>query len=169
MGDLRPGQTMPTEIAGAARNDLPRLIEIFRNRDLKTSLDESEWFVNCYFDYHHILVARVRGAIQGACFWRVEGERYSGLGWIENLWVEEGHRRSGLGEMLLGKAVEDIKGFFEKVGVKPRKIVLMTQVERKSARKHYEKMRFRVVASIEEMYDPGGHDLVYMLDLQPTP
>jgi ribosomal protein S18 acetylase RimI-like enzyme len=166
---MRPGQIMPTDISSATRSDLPRLIEMFCNRDLKTSLSESEWFVNCYIDYHHVLVAKVRGKIQGACFWRVEGERYSGLGWIENLWVEEGHRRSGLGEILIKKAIEDIRSYFKEVGVKPRKVVLTTQVERKSARKLYEKMGFRVVARIDEMYDPGGHDLVYMLDFQQTP
>jgi predicted GNAT family acetyltransferase len=49
--------------------------------------------------------------------------------------------------------------------VKPRKVVLMTQVERASARRLYEKVGFRHVASVREMYDPGGSDMMYMLDL----
>jgi len=153
------------EIAQARKSDLPRLIEIFEHTDLKTSKDEADWFIRCYFDYHHILVGKADGEIQGACIWRIEGERYSGLGWIENIWVEERFRNEGLGERLLSRAVGDIKGFFAAHGVRPRKVVLTTQAERESARRLYEKMGFRHVASIDGMYDPGGHDMVYMLDL----
>ena len=153
------------EILKAGKRDIPRLVEIFSNEDLKTSPDESKWFVNCYMDYHHVLLAKVDGAIQGACLWRIEGERYSGLGWIENIWVEEGFRKLGLGEKLLRRAVADITTFFKKHGVKPRRVVLFTQEERGAARALYEKVGFRHVASVEGMYDPGGQDLLYMLDL----
>ena len=154
------------DITTASKADAPRLIEIFSSTDLKTSVEESRWFVNCYLDYHHVLLAKVNGAILGACLWRIEGERYSGLGWVENLWVEEEFRKLGIGEKLLARAIKDIRDFFSDHGVKPRKVVLMTQEERKSARTLYEKLGFRNVADIEDMYDPGGHDMLYMLDLQ---
>ena len=157
---------MTIEISKATKKDLKRLVEMFSDPDLKTNREESEWFVHCYFDYHHINVARVNGEVQGACFWRIEGERYSGLGWIENLWVEERYRRLNLGEKLLRKSIEDMKVFFEKDNKKLRKVVLTTQLDRVSARKLYEKTGFRSVASLEDMYDPGGHDLFYMLDIQ---
>ena len=157
--------TSEIEIGAVTKKDVPRLVKIFSNADLKTSMEESNWFVNCYRDYHHILLAKVDNEIQGACFWRIEGERYSGLGWIENIWVEEKFRKLGIGEKLLGRAVADIRKYFSDLGVKPRRVVLTTQAERKSARRLYEKIGFRHVASIEGMYDPGGHDMVYMLDL----
>jgi ribosomal protein S18 acetylase RimI-like enzyme len=153
-----------TVIRSAVRNDLARLTEVFRNDDLKTSIEESRWFINCYFDYHKIVVAEVDGRIQGACVWRIEGERYSGLGWIENIWVEERYRRIGLAEKLLRKSIDDMKKFFADCGIKLRKVVLTTQVERANARKLYEKIGFRVAAKLDELYDPGGHDLVYVLD-----
>lgn len=165
MAGWKTGTTMAIEISTAKKGDLPRLIEIFHNPDLKTSLEESRWFVNCYFDYHQILLARVDDEIQGACFWRIEGERYSGLGWIENLWVEERLRRSGVGENLLRRAIDEVKDHFLRFGVRARKIVLTTQVERMSARSLYEKVGFKEVASLAELYDRGGHDLVYVLDL----
>ena len=157
---------MTVEISKATKKDLSRLVKMFSGPDLKTNIDESDWFVHCYFDYHHINVARVKGKIQGACFWRIEGEKYSGLGWIENLWVEERYRRMNLGERLLKRSIEDMKVFFEKDNKRLRKVVLTTQVERASARKLYEKIGFRSVASLGDMYDPGGHDLFYILDLQ---
>lgn len=156
---------MTTEISKATKKDLSRLIEIFSDPDLKTNLEESSWFINCYFDYHHIVVAKVDGMIQGACAWRIEGERYSGLGWIENIWVEEKFRRMGLAEKLLRRSIDDMRIHFIDHGIKLRKVVLTTQVEKGSARKLYEKIGFRVAARLDELYDPGGQDLVYVLDV----
>jgi ribosomal protein S18 acetylase RimI-like enzyme len=154
------------DIRSATKSDLKSLIDIFRNQDLKTSEEESRWFVNCYFDYHHIVVAEIDSRVRGACAWRIEGERYSGLGWIENIWVEEGFRRKGLAEKLLRRSIDDMTGFFEGQGFTLRKVVLTTQVERASARKLYEKIGFRVAAKLDGLYDPGGQDLVYVLDIR---
>jgi ribosomal protein S18 acetylase RimI-like enzyme len=154
------------DIRSAEEDDLDILVEIFRDQYLKTSDEESRWFINCYFDYHHIVVAEVDGRIQGACVWRIEGERYSGLGWIENIWVEEKSRRKGLAEKLLRRSIEDMKIHFIDHGIKLRKVVLTTQVERSSARSLYEKIGFKAVARLDEMYDPGGQDLVYVLDVK---
>lgn len=157
---------MTVEISSSADDDVERLIEIFRHQDLKTSEEESRWFINCYFNYHHIVVARVDGKIQGACVWRIEGERHSGLGWIENIWVEEKYRRMGLAEKLLRRSIDDMKTFFDNHGIKLRKVVLTTQVERAGARKLYEKIGFRSIASLGDLYDPRVQDVLYTLDLQ---
>ena len=157
---------MKVEIRHATKDDLESLVDIFRNEDLKTNEEESRWFINCYFDYHHIVVAEVDGKIQGACVWRIEGERYSGLGWIENIWVEEKSRKMGLAEKLLTRSIDDMRVFFDHHGIKLRKVVLTTQVERNSARKLYEKIGFRVVARLDELYDSGGQDLIYVMDVK---
>ncbi len=157
---------LTVEIRHANKDDLERLVDVFRNQDLKTSREESQWFISCYFEYHHIVVAEVDGRVQGACVWRIEGERYSGLGWIENIWVEEKSRRKGLAEKLLRRSIEDMKIHFIDHGIKLRKVVLITQVDRSSARNLYEKIGFKAVARLDEMYDPGGQDLVYVLDVK---
>lgn len=162
----RIGQSMKIEITSATKKDLDRLYRVFSNRDLKTNIEESRWFINCYFDYHHVNIAAVDKEIQGACLWRVEGEMYCGLGWIENLWVEERFRNLGLGEKLLNKSKEDMKIFYGKQGIKLRKITLTTQVERRSARRLYERVGFRNVASLGDMYDSGEETLFYVLDLE---
>ncbi len=155
---------MTIDIRSAEEDDLDILIEIFRDQDIKTSDEESRWFINCYFDYHYIVVAEVDGRIQGACVWRIEGERYSGLGWIENVWVEEKSRRMGLAEKLLRRSIDDMKIHFDVHGTGLRKVVLTTQVDRDSARKLYEKVGFEIAARLKELYDPGGNDLIYVLD-----
>lgn len=157
---------MTIEISNATKQDLSRLIEMFSDPDLKTNLEESGWFINCYFDYHHILVAKIDGSIQGACVWRIEGERYSGLGWIENIWVESQFRRMGLAKKLMRRTVDDMKDFFQGHGFKLRNVVLTTQVGRAVARSLYEKMGFKAAARLDELYDPGGQDLVYVLEVR---
>ena len=161
----RDGRPMKIEIVSANKEDLNRLYQVFSNRDLKTNIEESRWFVSCYFDYHHVNIAKVEEEIQGACFWRIEGELYCGLGWIENLWVEERSRRTGLGERLLEKSVEDMKVFYDERDIILRKIALTTQIERRSARRLYEKLGFRSVATLGEMYDRGEETILYVLDL----
>jgi ribosomal protein S18 acetylase RimI-like enzyme len=154
------------EISRATEADLVKLIEMYSIPDLKVGPEQSGWFVNCYFDYHHILVARVGGTIQGSCFWRIEGEDYCGLGWVENLYVEEKHRRSGLGEKLLRATISDMKGFYERAGVRLRKVILTTQVNREDARRLYEKVGFREAARLEGTYDDNENDVVYALDVR---
>lgn len=151
-------------ISRADEADLGRLIEMYSSPDLKAGSEQARWFVGCYFDYHHILVARVGGAIRGACFWRIEGEDYCGLGWVENLYVEEGHRKRGLGERLLRAAIDDMKVFYSRDGIKLRKVVLTTQVGRDHARRLYEKVGFKESARLEGMYDDEENDVVYVLD-----
>jgi ribosomal protein S18 acetylase RimI-like enzyme len=155
---------MTITISAAARSDIDRLCEIYSSAELEKAADESRWFVNCYFDYHHINLAKVRGQIRGACFWRIEGEKCLGLGWIENLWVDGRSRRRGLGERLLRKSLDDMEAFYAKDGIKLRKVALMTQADKASAKKLYERVGFRKATSIDDMYDPGGHDLMYLLD-----
>lgn len=156
---------MTVVVRNASKEDISRLIEMFQGPDLKTSEGESRWFINCYFDYHHIVVAEVDGRIEGACVWRIEGERYNGLGWIENVWVEEEHRRTGIAEKLIRSTIDDMKGFYESHGIRLRKVVLTTQTDRAGARALYEKVGFKLEAELDELYDPGGRDLVYVMDL----
>lgn len=153
------------EMRNATRTDLDQLVEVYSHPDLKATIKEARWFVRCYFDYHHILVAKHRGKIQGACFWRIEGEERCGLGWVENLWVEEPYRCLGLGERLLKAAVEDMKRCYERDGCPLRNVILTTQAEREVARRLYEKVGFRKVTEVSNLYDRDGRDMLYCLNV----
>lgn len=154
---------MPVDISRATERDIPALVRMFTHPDLKVTEVEARWFVGCYHSSHHILVARAEGRLAGACFWRIEGERYCGLGWVENLWVEEGSRRSGLGEGLLRAALDDMRTCFTEHGVRLRRVVLTTQVDREAARRLYERVGFKCAAGLGDIYDDGVQDLFYVL------
>ena len=154
---------MKIVIEDAKKEDVDRLAEIYSSPDLHRMKDRALWYVNCYFDYHHIKIARVDGVIQGACFWRIEGEKVWGFGWIEDLWVEKEHRKKGLGEKLLRAALDEMKIFFEKDGIRMRRVALTTDMINKNARQLYEKLGFRNVANITDIYEEDKDSLFYVL------
>lgn len=155
---------MQVEITKTVETDLPELVRMLTHPDLKVSEDEARWFVRCYHACHHVLIARVDGQLKGACFWRIEGERYCGLGWVENLWVEESLRGHSVGERLLTAAIEDMRTVYARYGSKLRRVVLTTQVDREAARSLYEKIGFRCAADLGDVYDDGVKDLFYVLN-----
>jgi ribosomal protein S18 acetylase RimI-like enzyme len=149
--------------------DTPRLEEIYSGPGLHGNLAQSRWYVHSHLDYNSILVAKVDGAIQGACFWRIEGEKVCGTGWIEDMWVEEGFRRLGLGEKLLRRAVADLVVHFNKDGLVLRKIFLTTQVTNEAARTLYEKLGFAKCGEVDGMYADGIPTLIYGRDMRTNP
>jgi ribosomal protein S18 acetylase RimI-like enzyme len=150
-------------VSRATDDDVPALVRMYMHHDLKQTEDEAAWFVGCYLSSHRILVAKVDGVPKGACFWRIEGERHCGLGWVDNLWVEEDSRHIGLGERLLRAAIEDMRGFYSANGFRLRRVVLTTQVDRPDARRLYERVGFRLLARLDDLYDDGIEDLFYVL------
>ncbi len=154
---------MSVDVSRATDDDVPALVRMYTHHDLKQTEDEAAWFVGCYLSSHRIMVAKVDGALKGACFWRIEGERHCGLGWVENLWVEEDSRRLGLGERLLRAAVEDMRAFYSSKGFRLRRVVLTTQVDRGAARRLYEKVGFVPAARLGDAYDDGVEDLIYII------
>jgi ribosomal protein S18 acetylase RimI-like enzyme len=151
----------------ARKEDLRELEALYSSPDLKTTKREARWFIRCYFDYHHVVVAKIEGKIRGACFWRVEGEECCGLAWVENVWVEEAHRRRGVGEILLRRTVKDMRDYYAKRGTRLRRVMLTTQSERTSARGLYQRLGFGLKARLGDLYGPRSEDLAYVLELGP--
>ena len=158
--------SMKVTVERARKKDIPRLEEIYSGEGLHRSIDRGRWYVHSHFDYNHILVAKVEGRIQGACFWRIEGEKYCGAGWIEDMWVEEGFRRRGLAEALLRKALVDIKEDFERDCLVLRKVFLTTQAPNKAARSLYEKVGFVRCGEVDDMYVDGVLTLIYGIPMR---
>ena len=153
-------------VESAMKTDIPRLVDIYSCKELHGSRAEADWYVRSHIDYNSILVARVDGKIQGSCIWRIEGEKVYGTGWIEDMWVEKGFRRLGLGERLLSRAVADLKVHFSRDGLVLRKIFLTTQDTNRAARALYEKIGFVECGRVDSMYEDGITALVYGMDVR---
>jgi ribosomal protein S18 acetylase RimI-like enzyme len=160
---------MSVVVEPAIAADIPRLEEMYSAPGLHGNLAQSRWYVHSHLEYNSILVAKVDGMIQGACFWRIEGEKVCGAGWIEDMWVEEGFRGLGLGEKLLRRAVVDLVRHFSMDGLVIRKIFLTTQVANEAARALYEKLGFVKCGEVDSMYADGILTLIYGRDMRRNP
>ena len=160
---------MEVVVEPARKTDVPRLEAIYSGPGLHTNLAQARWYVHSHIEYNNILVAKVDGLIQGACFWRIEGEKVYGAGWIEDMWVEGKYRGLGLGESLLRRAVADMKEHFSSDGLVLRKIFLTTHATNNAARALYEKVGFVKCGEVDSMYVDGVLTVIYGRDMRTNP
>lgn len=158
---------MDLSIVDADKSDAEKLIQIYSSPDLYHTMQEASWFVKCYFDYHHIKVAKLKDEIIGVLFWRVNEEKHHGIVVIEDFWVDEKHRRKGIGEKLLRTAIEDAKKLFESSGYVLRRVLVTTAEDNVPARKLYEKVGFEKSAELKDLFGKGETELIYILSLNP--
>jgi ribosomal protein S18 acetylase RimI-like enzyme len=158
---------MNTSVVDASVKDVEDLIGIYSSPDLYHSRQEASWFVKSFFDYHHIKIVKDEEKVIGAAFWNVVEEKHHGLTEIGDLWIDEGFRRRGLGEKLLRTVIEDMKRFFAKENYALRKVLVTTGDNNEQAKKLYEKIGFRKLALLADLFAKGENELVYILTLNP--
>lgn len=156
---------MDLSIVDADQNDVGKLIQIYSSPDLYHTVEEASWFVKCCFDYHHIKVAKLKDEIIGVLFWRVYEEKHHGIIVIEDFWVDEKHRRKGVGEKLLRTVIEDAKKLFESSGYALRRVLATTAEDNIPARKLYEKVGFEKSTELKDLFGKGETELIYSLSL----
>jgi len=151
----------------ASENDVESLIRIYSSPHLYHNRKEAKWFVQSYFDYHHIKLVKHDEKIIGAIFWNVVEEKHHGLTEIMDLWIDENFRRRGFGEKLLRLVIKDMKQFFAKDNVMLRKTLVTTGKDNEPARRLYEKVGFRKSATLPDLFAKGENELVYILTVNP--
>ena len=158
---------MSVAIVDADKTDIEALILIYSSPHLYHNREEASWFVKCYFDYHHVKVAKSHEKVVGALFWNVIEEKHHGLTEIRDLWIDEDSRRKGFGEKLLRAAIEDMMRFFRKGDHVLRKVMVTTGEANEPATKLYGKVGFSRVAVLADLFAKGENELVYVLTLNP--
>lgn len=159
---------MSCQVADAVKDDVEDLIQIYSSPHLYHDREAAGWFVECFFDYHHIKVLRHERKVIGALFWNVKEEKHHGLTEIAELWVDENFRRKGLGEKLLRVAIDDMIRYFVKRGHQLRKVLVTTSEDSEPARRLYEKMGFQCCAVLRDLFTQGENELVYVATLSST-
>jgi ribosomal protein S18 acetylase RimI-like enzyme len=158
---------MDLSIVDADRADVEKLVQIYSSPNLYHTVEEASWLVKCYFDYHHIKVAKFKDEIIGVLFWRINEEKHHGIVVIEEFWVDKNYRRKGIGERLLRTVIEDAKKLFESSGYVLRRVLTTTAEDNMPARKLYEKVGFEKSAELKDLFGKGETELIYILSLSP--
>lgn len=158
---------MYAEVVDATALDVEDLIGIYSSPHLYHNREEASWFVKSFFDYHHIKVVKNEGKVIGGLFWNTVEERHHGLAQVADLWIDENFRRKGLGEKLLRTVIEDMKQFFATSNHVLRKVVVTTGDDNEPAKKLYEKVGFKEVAVLKDLFAKGENEVVYVLTHNP--
>ena len=158
---------MNIQISDASKNDVESLIKIYSSPDLYHNIEEASWFVRSYFDYHHVKVVKQNSKIIGVLFWNSVEEKHHGLTNIQDLWIDERFRRKGLGEKLLRSSIEDMKKLYANNRYALRKVFVTTGENNKPAKNLYEKVGFKMVAVLPDLFAKGENELAYILTLNP--
>jgi ribosomal protein S18 acetylase RimI-like enzyme len=156
---------MSVLVVDAEKTDIEALIMVYSSPHLYHNREEASWFVRSYFDYHHVKVAKHHEKVAGALFWNVVEEKHHGLTEIRDFWIDEDFRRKGFGEKLLRAALGDMGRFFGNGGHTFRKVMVSTGEDNEPARKLYEKVGFKKIAVLADLFAKGENELVYVLTL----
>lgn len=149
-----------TIVRDAARGDIPRIIELYRQLVITTSpaemsasdtLDEYQRVFNqiCSFPDYKLLVAEEQGEVIGTLVLLiVPNLSHNGLPWamIENMVVDSGYQRQGIGKQLMDYAKSQAKeaGCY--------KIQLLSDKRRKNAHQFYQALGFEPSAQGFRLY-----------------
>ena len=149
-----------TTIRLATEGDIPRILELYRQLAITTSQAElcnSPSLDDCrrvfaeigIFPGHELLVAEEEGKVIGTLVLLiVPNLSHSALPWalVENIVVDEKHRRQGIGRLLMNYAIARAKeaGCY--------RIVLSSDKRRKEAHKFYRSLGFQASAHGFRLY-----------------
>lgn len=160
---------MDIEIQDAVESDLEDLVRIYSIPQLYCTRQIAQRYIEEYFDYHNIKVAKIGGVIKAVCPWETETERGWGVAWIDSIWVDWEYLGKGLGEKLLSSVIEDAKASSEEMKIPIRKIVAILEQGNEAIRNLFEKVGFIKRANIGDIYYENKHTLIFVMDVCPTP
>ncbi len=119
--------------------------------------------IDCYLSHNFTVVARDREKIVGTLQWYVKEDPNAGVAEFEEVHVLEDYRGNKIGSMLVDFAIQSVRDYFEKNGLKPRKIYLF--VSNEIAMKLYEKHGFKKVCDAGFLFWDNDREILYTLDL----
>jgi L-amino acid N-acyltransferase YncA len=160
---------MSIEIQDAVESDLEELVRIYSIPQLYCTRQIAQKYIEEFFDYHCIKVAKIGGVIKAVCPWETEVERGWGVVWIDSIWVDWEYLGKGLGESLLNSVIKDAKASSEEMKIPVKKIVAILEQGNEAIRNLFEKVGFIKRANIGDIYYENKHTLIFVMDVFPTP
>jgi len=150
------------QISLAMKNDEQKLLEFFRHYEIREVLENR---IECYLSHNFTVVAKDKDKIVGTLQWFIREDPHMGVAEFEEIYLLEDYRSKGIGSLLIEFAIQYVKKYFKRIGIKPRRIILFTAKENKVARALYEKHGFRYVCDVGDLFADDEIELLYYLKL----
>ena len=103
------------EVALASGEDRKQLLEFFKHYKVKEIINNR---VACYLSHNFSVIAKHADTIVGLLQWHVKENPKLGLAEFEEVFVVESHRRKGIGNLLVEYAIQSVRDYFRKIGIK---------------------------------------------------
>lgn len=146
----------------ATEKDKSWLLEHFRHYGVEEIVKGR---VDCYLSHSFTVIAKDGERIVGVLQWYVKEDPKKGLVEFEEVYVLEGDRGKGIGSLILEYAVDSVRDYFARIGIRPRKIFLFVTKDSKVARALYEKFGFENTSEVGCLFSDNEIDLLYSLKL----
>lgn len=150
------------KIALATKKDKKQLLGYFKHYKVKEILEHR---VDCYLSHNFTVVAKYKDKIVGTLQWYVKEDPKMGIVEFEEIHVLENYREKGIGSLIINFAIQSVKKFFKKIGIKPRRIFLFINENNEVARGLYEKHGFQLISDVGYLFSDIEKELVYSLNL----
>jgi len=119
--------------------------------------------IECYLSHNHTSIAQYDENIVGIVQWHIKEDPNLGVVEIEEVYVREKHRHKGIGSALMEFSLKSIKEYYNSLKIKLRRLLLFVDENNVIARKMYEKMGFRLVSDVGDLFFDGEKELIYVL------
>lgn len=151
------------KISEATRADEPELLTFFKHYNV----DEiTRGRVECYLSHNRTIVAKDGNKVVGVVQWYVKEDPKAGVVEFEEFYVLEDYRGQGIGTEIFRTAIESAKNYFNKIGIKLRKIYFFVSESNTNARKLYEKLGFANVTCVGNLFGDEEPELFYCLNVK---
>jgi len=150
-------------ISKATKKDRKELLNFFKHYKIN---DLAKKRVECYTNYASTIIAKEKDKIIGVLQWYVKEDPKAGVAEFEELFVKKEYRSRGIGLRLVEAGIKDVRSFFRKNNIKPRKIFLFISKSNIASRKLNKKLGFKFIAEVEDLFLDGESELFYCLDLR---
>lgn len=152
------------DLRQAAPDDAKGIAHIMKQSYKIDSVPEAESvFQEEMEKHHHFVVAAVGYDIIGFASWTVRDLPRHELAELNRIAVHQDHRGRRIGEGLFYFLLQDVKRYYLGRGHKLRKMFVMTHASNHVARKFYEKVGFKLEATLRDHYYKGEDECVYSM------
>ena len=113
--------------------------------------------------HHHFVVAASGYEIIGFASWTVRDLPKHQLAELNRIAVHKDYREKNIGEGLFYFLLQDTKRYYQERGHKLRKMFVMTHASNHVARMFYQKVGFKLEATLKDHYYKGEDECIYSM------
>jgi len=149
-------------ISNATKADTQQLIDWF---DWYKIDDQRKKRVDCFLNHHFTILAKEGHKLVGVLQWLIKEDAGAGVVEIEEVLVLEDYRGQKIGAKLVEFCIKEVREYFKKIKIIPRKMCLCVGKDNTPAVKLYEKFGFKHVADLGTLFDDDIVESFYVLRL----